>query len=487
MPQRNHKPSDKIQKRTIRRTKFKKQSHDSTDDPMEIPGFYYDRERGRYFKIMPGHTFGHSTNASGIMTKRKAEGNVNLLTKPRISTCNSLLNACEFNLSKTIHRLQREWKEIFVKSLCYVGTIQQTIPFSLSHRITDFQIHPTSNELYYGNTDGMVGLLKFQASSKTCSEIFSKPFAYCNSEITSIRIIGESLIIYTSLGNHLCSGILCIEHLPEVTDFDMVHETNAYNYQTRSTVWTSTSSQIDEWIALGATNYISVLSNYSVPGARFTNIKTNSDPSAIFAGCRDGRLLLFDVRCNPKKSSPNGDGPMIKQSSPICNLKQVSSWYVLSDGMDGSLSLWDIRNQRRSQSIGESTSPVFKYFGHVNSTNRRTGFAVNSNNSVVAIGSSLFVSAYLNLKIIIYLFILLTELIIAGQDNFVRFFSINTGDVVRLPIGPFEDTVSTVRFCERDEQQNYEFIPDGDNLEHYNKGEGIWISIGKELQWWSVP
>ncbi|CAG8460256.1 1033_t:CDS:2 [Cetraspora pellucida] len=434
MPQRNHKPSDKIQKRTIRRTKFKKQLHDSTDDPMEIPGFYYDRERGRYFKIMPGHTFGHthSANTSGIDIKRKAEWNVNQLTKPRISTCNSLLNDCELNPSKTIHRLQREWKEIFVKSLCYVGTIQQTIPFSLSHRITDFQIHPTSNELYYGNTDGMVG--------------------------------------YTSLGNHLCPGILCIEHLPEVTDFDMVHETNAYNYQTRSTVWTSTSSQVDEWIALGATNYISVLSNYSVPGARFTNIKTNSDvfaldndryqPSAIFAGCRDGRLLLFDVRSNPKKSSPNGDGPIIKQSSPICNLKQVSGWYVLSDGMDGSLSLWDIRNQRRSQNIRESTSPVLKYFGHVNSTNRRTGFAVNSYNSVVAI---------------------------AGQDNFVRFFSINTGDVVRMPIGPFENTVSTVRFCERDEQQNYEFIPDGGNIEHYNKGEGIWISIGKELQWWSVP
>ncbi|CAG8606012.1 4973_t:CDS:2 [Racocetra fulgida] len=181
--------------------------------------------------------------------------------------------------------------------------------------------------------------------------------------------------------------------------------------------------------------------------ARFTNIKTNSDvfaldndryqPSAIFAGCRDGRLLLFDVRSNPKKSSPNGDGPMIKQSSPICNLKQ-----------------------RRSQNTGESTSPVLKYFGHVNSTNRRTGFAVNSYNSIVAI---------------------------AGQDNFVRFFSIHTGDVIRMPIGPFEDTIATIRFCERDEQQNYEFIQDGDSTEYYNKGEGIWISIGKELQWWSVP
>ncbi|CAG8673367.1 15800_t:CDS:10, partial [Dentiscutata erythropus] len=436
---------------------------------MEIPGFYYDQERDRYFKIIPGHHFGHVRSANTSGTKQP-EKNVSTSTKPRIPTCNSLLNDRELNPFKTIHRLHNEWREIFVKSLRYVGTIQQTIPFSLSHHITDFQLHPTSNELYIGNTDGMVGLLKFQASSKACSEIFSKPFAYCNSEITSIRIIGENLIIYTSLGNHLCPGILRIEHLPEVTDFDIVHEASAYNYQTRSTVWTSTSSQVDEWIALGATKYISVLSNYSVPGARFTNIKTNSDvfaldndrylPSAIFAGCRDGRLLLFDIRCNPKKSSPHGDGPMIKQSSPICNLKQVSGWYVLSDGMDGSLSLWDIRNQRRNQNMGESTLPVLKYFGHVNSTKRRTGFAVNSYNSIVAI---------------------------AGQDNLVRFFSINTGDVVRMPIGPFEDRVSTIQFCERDEQPNYEFLQDGNSEKQYNKGEGIWISIGKELQWWSVP
>ncbi|CAG8545285.1 33303_t:CDS:10, partial [Gigaspora margarita] len=444
-----------MQKRSNRRTKIKKKSlSDPTDDDsMEIPGFYYDQERDRYFKIMPGHHFG--TNTSGVEVKKQPDSNVSTSTKPRISTCSSLLNEREFNPFKTIQRLHRDWREIFVKSLRYVGTIQQTIPFSLSHRITNFQIHPTSNELYFGNTDGMVGLLKFQASSKACTEIFSKPFAYCNSEIcilkesngkfvlnsqiTSIRIIGESLIIYTSLGNHLCSGILRIEHLPEVTDFDMVH---------------------------GATKYISILSNYSVPGARFTNVKTNSDvfaldndrylPSAIFAGCRDGRLLLFDIRCNPKQSSPHGDGPRIKQSSPICNLKQVSGWYVLGDGMDGSLSLWDIRNQRRNQNTEESTLPVLKYYGHVNSTKHQTGFAVNSCNSIVAI---------------------------AGQDNFVRFFSINTGDVVRMPIGPFEDRVSAIQFCERDEKSNYEFLPDGDN-EHYNKGEGIWISIGKELQWW---
>lgn len=469
MPQRNHQPPYKMQKRSNRRTKIKKKSlSDPTDDDsMEIPGFYYDQERDRYFKIMPGHHFG--TNTSGGEVKKQPDSNVSTSTKPRISTCSSLLNERELNPFKTIQRLHRDWREIFVKSLRYVGTIQQTIPFSLSHRITNFQIHPTSNELYFGNTDGMVGLLKFQASSKACTEIFSKPFAYCNSEITSIRIIGESLIIYTSLGNHLCSGILRIEHLPEVTDFDMVHEASACNYQTRSTVWTSTSSQVDEWIALGATKYISILSNYSVPGARFTNVKTNSDvfaldndrylPSAIFAGCRDGRLLLFDIRCNPKQSSPHGDGPRIKQSSPICNLKQVSGWYVLGDGMDGSLSLWDIRNQRRNQNTEESTLPVLKYYGHVNSTKHQTGFAVNSCNSIVAI---------------------------AGQDNFVRCFSINTGDVVRMPIGPFEDRVSAIQFCERDEKSNYEFLPDGDN-EHYNKGEGIWISIGKELQWWSVP
>jgi hypothetical protein len=66
---------------------------------------------------------------------------------------------------------------------------------------------------------------------------------------------------------------------------------------------------------------------------------------------------------------------------------------------------------------------------------------------------------------------------IAGQDNKVRFFSINTGRAIRYPIGPFKDKVSVLRFCTWDSELNPELD---------ERGEGIWMAVGKEFLWWSV-
>jgi hypothetical protein len=69
-------------------------------------------------------------------------------------------------------------------------------------------------------------------------------------------------------------------------------------------------------------------------------------------------------------------------------------------------------------------------------------------------------------------------ILIAGQDNKVRFFSINTGRSLRTPIGPFKDKVTSLRFCTWD---SVELNPELDD-----RGEGIWIGVGEEFQWWSI-
>ncbi|SRR6266542_5513239 len=59
-------------------------------------------------------------------------------------------------------------------------------------------------------------------------------------------------------------------------------------------------------------------------------------PNVVFTGCRDGKLRMFDLRFHGSNSR-YGIGPMINQNSPICHLKQIGAWYILSDGMNGSV------------------------------------------------------------------------------------------------------------------------------------------------------
>jgi WD40 repeat protein len=69
-----------------------------------------------------------------------------------------------------------------------------------------------------------------------------------------------------------------------------------------------------------------------------------NQPSILYAGCRDGYLRIFDSRSGNSylKSSSYGEGPTIKQSSPICHLKQIGNWYIITNGMNGSVCLFSI-------------------------------------------------------------------------------------------------------------------------------------------------
>ncbi|PKC08522.1 hypothetical protein RhiirA5_499903 [Rhizophagus irregularis] len=283
----------------------------SDETPKEIPGYYYDHEKNRYFKIMPNKAVGSSNPFSAdSITKRVEEKARELVIPNQIPNGISLLLDREINFNKPIYTFKSENRQILIKSLRQVGSIIPT----------------------------------------------------------------------------------AIERTP-IKDFQ---------------------------------------------------------PDIVFAGCRDGKLRIYDIRSDCSNSH-YGIGPPISQQSPICHIRQIGAWYILSDGMDGSLSLWDVRNERRNFDKTYVYEPVLEFKGNVNSTNIQYGFDVNLKEDIVAI---------------------------AGQDNKVRFFSINTGRAIRYPIGPFKDKVSALRFCTWDSV--------GLNPELDERGEGIWMAAGKEFIWWSI-
>ncbi|CAG8543109.1 4717_t:CDS:10 [Acaulospora morrowiae] len=428
--------------------------------PMEIPGFYYDSEKNRYFKILPNKTFGsdHPHSISAIKEKKMTKEVEKSWAHRNYNRFDYLLSK-EVNPFKSHRRIQNETGEFIVNLYHHVGSLETSY---VKHRVTYFLIHPLVNDIYYGNVQGLVGLLRYRADKDSCSELFKLSSGYCTSEISSMDLTKDNLLSVTSLGGDLGPGVLCIFKIPaDYNQFCLAEP--VFEYVSKTTLWTSTFSQVTPSTAVGSSNNVTIVQNYSGHKTMERVYRTNSDvfaldfdrnqaskyfkPSVVYAGCRDGQIRIFDIRSNINRSA--GESPRIRQSSPVCNLKSIHSCHVLCDGMNGSLSLWDIRCMKKD--------PVMEYLGHVNNGNRRIGFSVNTHESIVAI---------------------------AGSDRYVRLYSISSGKLVRAPIGPFKEHISTIKFCETFS------VADSSNLKYMEardiRGEGIWFSVGSELQWWSV-
>ncbi|CAG8445464.1 15016_t:CDS:10 [Funneliformis caledonium] len=410
----------------------------SSETPKEIAGYYYDHEKNRYFKIMPNKTVGssHPFSADSIGTKKKAEEKAREYPMRRkFSSAMSLLLDREINPIKPIHVSKSENRQILVKSLRHIGSIAMERSF-----IKDFRIHPSMNKIFHGDTSGIISQMKFKCTSESCVEDYNIQMFKFSSEITSMRLESTNLLIGTSLGDPVTSGIMFVAKLcSEIDPYGMEPK---YVYHSGSTIWASSFSEIDSSIAVGSSRNLSVIQGWQETPL-ISNFKTYSDvfaldfdryqPNVVFTGCRDGRLRIFDLRSN----SRHGIGPMIDQKSPICHLKQIGAWYILSDGMNGSVSLWDIRNVKGDYDNSYDHKPVIEFERNVNSTNIQYGFDINLKEDIVSIGRA-----------------------------------------IRPPIGPFKDKIPALRFCTWD--------PSISNPKLDERGEGIWIAVGEELQWWSV-
>ena len=116
--------------------------------------------------------------------------------------------------------------------------------------------------------------------------------------------------------------------------------------------------------------------------------------------------------------------------------------------------MYDLRYVNKSKmGIRDVTNPLVKYPGHVNSVAFRLGFDISPNGSILAAGTLIF----------------LTILITAGDDRYVRLWSVNTGQRIhaRVSENPFDDTIISLQFS-RQENEN-----------------ALWVA-GQHLEYWSI-
>ncbi|GBC02851.1 hypothetical protein RclHR1_04860005 [Rhizophagus clarus] len=311
----------------------------SDEIPKEIPGYYYDQEKNRYFKIMPNKAVGSNNPFSAESITKKAEEKARELVIPKqIPNGISLLLDREINFNKPTYTFKSENRQILIKSLRQVGSIEPTAIERT--RIKDFQIHPYFNKIFYGDSFGNISQMKIKCSSSSCTEIYNDQVIKLTSEITSVRLNRTDLLMATSL----TPGNVHILKLPSETESYNDTEVK-YSYQISPIIWTCSFSETDSSIAIGSSRSLSVVRGWE----KYTCIDhftTNSDvfaldfdrylPNVIFAGCRDGKLRIYDSRSDCSHLL-YGIGPRISQKSPICHIKQIGAWYILSDGMDGSV------------------------------------------------------------------------------------------------------------------------------------------------------
>jgi WD40 repeat protein len=128
-------------------------------------------------------------------------------------------------------------------------------------------------------------------------------------------------------------------------------------------------------------------------------LSLTSSNEMIIAGCRNGQVYLYDIRQFNQKG-------ILQQSSAICNILPLNSYYLIISSMQHQIQLWDLRFITKSK-------PILSFHGHVNEYAQHIDMTLNDTQSI---------------------------LIASGQDKYIRFWNINNGKQLdSLLLGPFND------------------------------------------------
>ncbi|KAH8522302.1 hypothetical protein H0E87_003075 [Populus deltoides] len=387
--------------------------------PQELPGFYYDKEKNRYFPLkgpIPGSSRSSSSssnNAKKPSTNNTQESNFCRRTGVRIS---QLLQGRELNGNVIT---SRKGKCDFVEEFLKIQASQPVVwKYRSTEKIADSamdQIHidihtaegqTEANVLITGGVNGSLSLFEvgkvgehnhgvecipdrmwpvIEEKRAECGKdpgcIWRPPGAslHMSSNISCIKMCGKhspiQRALITTLGSETSGGSVYILNLAEPVDFD-------------------SSSAIGTNVGAALVNLETGMTSW-VCRSKSDVLSQQIDPSGniVLCGLRNGAILTVDVREKQERvsnrfirhripySSLGRQGPSsskqwfevkgniypsrtILMPSSVCSLVSLQSYdqYFLASSMDGLIKLYDQRMTKRGA--------VQSYEGHVNSHTR---------------------------------------------------------------------------------------------------------------------
>ncbi|KAF9897425.1 hypothetical protein BX616_005626 [Lobosporangium transversale] len=457
---------------------------ESTAAVREIPGFYYDPEKKKYFKITANHVFGsqHPFSQQSIKEKTIQKPVLDPIRKPifkRFQSSASIFYQygrldrflCDRELGKAgnprrqlceVHSiLARQWRKEH-------QAIWTPVP---DVRYTQLQLDETRQDLYLGTSQGQLWRYSIETSRILNNPQWEMISPGDSSELTSFHLTPDDYIVTTHLGYMERSGTLKIYKISRNNnnDGDVSDTWRSLNFAAgftprKSNVRASDVAGNKIVISLDQQIYHleggwkaearPMVGHYLWTGSDVFSIVIDPPErrNLVYAGCRNGAVRVFDLN-RPGLFSSAKEANKVKRTvslwtgighedSSVHSMKRLSDYQLVTAAMNGEMFMWDtrfitgskVKERARADTFAK---PMFEFRGPIVNHFSKTPIDLNKEGTLLASGN------------------------INGQ---LSLWSTSTGERVRdLDVG---GQVESLKFS--------------------TKQPGIWTAVGDQLQHWSL-
>ncbi|XP_078464499.1 DDB1- and CUL4-associated factor 4 [Lampetra fluviatilis] len=378
------------------------QTGDTSDAP-ELPGFYFDREKNRYFRLLPGHNNCNPLTTESICAREKERQRLQLLKQDESTNrvpqngvpVTRVLNErrAGFHSTRSYSRLMHELKLV---------AMQRRVVHSVSGDFGLLELDSKSERifaLYNEHTHYKYGLFDLSCrEGKLHTKIYgllkaspcklnSMSWASFNGKdshilypLPIITKIARNEVAVSDGAMHASVELVPVSYFTgEGTGVDAIFN---FTILTFSCVY-GRHPQHNHCFSAGCSGKAVVTD--VVTGHQQT-IHTHSDVLAqcfaeqsplLYCGCRSGKVWRADLRDG---TGPNGSRrrrSLLRHESAIVALRTLADEnYLLASDMAGKIKLWDVRTQRS----------VLEYHGHHNEHAILPLHVSDDENFIVAVG-----------------------------------------------------------------------------------------------------
>uniref|UniRef100_G3QMK8 DDB1- and CUL4-associated factor 4 n=1 Tax=Gorilla gorilla gorilla TaxID=9595 RepID=G3QMK8_GORGO len=355
-----------------------------TSSVPELPGFYFDPEKKRYFRLLPGHNNCNPLTKESIRQKEMESKRLRLLQE---EDRRKKIARMGFNASSMLRKSQLGF--LNVTNYCHLAhelrlscmerkkvQIRSMDPSALASDRFNLILADTNSDRLFTVNDVKVGGSKYGIINlQSLKTPTLKVFMHENLYFTNRKV---NSVCWASL-NHLDSHILlCLMGLAETPGCATLLPASLFVNShpagidrpgmlcsfripgAWSCAW-SLNIQANNCFSTGLSRRV-LLTNV-VTGHR-QSFGTNSDVLAqqfalmaplLFNGCRSGEIFAIDLRCG--NQGKGWKATRLFHDSAVTSVRILQDeQYLMASDMAGKIKLWDLRTTKR----------VRQYEGHVN-------------------------------------------------------------------------------------------------------------------------
>ncbi|KAG0006919.1 DDB1 and CUL4 associated factor 4-like 2 [Modicella reniformis] len=416
----------------------------------EIPGFYFDPDKKKYFKITPNHAFGsqHPYSQQSIKEKTQVKPDIQLIkdsrlrfpcATPQYDRLDWFLQDRQLGLAGNPRR-----------QLCGLHTM--LVKFWRRHNCSEYlfrdhdvvyshmKFDHAKQEVYLATSRGQ--LWRYHIGiSPTGMRPKMQLDTQETSETTSLHLRDDNLLVTSYLGNVGRPGTVKVYRRsddPSLSNPNFMNLVMKYPL-VKSNIW---SCDLDsDKIVIGGDRRTILLRGWESGRNLSQSLYTGSDVfsveidppegrNVVYAGCRNGCVRIFDLNQQPREEARKRENSLLQgighKMSPVNCMKRVSDHFLVTAAMNGEILMWDTR-----------------FVGGCSST-----------------GSNMTAEPVLDIRGPLYNHE--ETLLAAGHSNQLSLWSLSTGDRIRdLNVGGY---VGCLNFSKT--------------------SHGIWAAVDDQLQFW---